>query len=138
MASTGTKLFKIASQINVGKETIVAFLQAKGFAIENKATSTLTGDMVDLVLGNFQKEAAAALKQREKDTPHHEETYSEVHQNSVSTQTSKPHQSDSVQNAEHQVNQPVQQNEVSLAPPPENTDVQKTDVQKDESLLLPS
>lgn len=133
MASTGTKLFKIASQINVGKETIVAFLQAKGFAIENKATSTLTGDMVDLVLGNFQKEAAAALKQREKDTPHHEETYSEVHQNSVSTQTSKPHQSDSVQNAEHQVTQPVQQNEVSPVPPPENRDVQKTDVQKDDA-----
>lgn len=76
MASIGTKLFKIASQINVGKETIVAFLQAKGFAIENKATSTLTGDMVDLVLGNFQKEAAAALKQREKDAP--QETHHEV------------------------------------------------------------
>ncbi|MCU0424886.1 MAG: translation initiation factor IF-2 [Candidatus Kapabacteria bacterium] len=70
MASIGTKLFKIASQINVGKETIVAFLQGKGFAIENKATSTLTDDMVDLVLKNFQKEAAAALKQRAKETPH--------------------------------------------------------------------
>jgi translation initiation factor IF-2 len=66
MASIGTKLFKIASQINVGKETIVAFLQAKGFSIENKATSTLTDDMVDLVMNNFQKEASAAQKQREK------------------------------------------------------------------------
>lgn len=75
MASIGTKLFKIASQINVGKETIVAFLQSKGFAIENKATSTLTGDMVDLVLGNFQKEAAAASKQRAKEEiPHQEES----------------------------------------------------------------
>ena len=86
MASIGTKLFKIASQINVGKETIVAFLQAKGFAIENKATSTLTGDMVDLVLGNFQKEAAAALKQREKDAPqesHHEARHDEQPQSAV-------------------------------------------------------
>jgi translation initiation factor IF-2 len=66
MASTGTKLFKIASQINVGKETIVEFLQAKGFSIENKATATLTDAMVDLVMGNFQKEASAAEKQRVK------------------------------------------------------------------------
>jgi translation initiation factor IF-2 len=73
MASIGTKLFKIASQINVGKETIVAFLQSKGFAIENKATSTLTEDMVSLVLGNFQKEAAAAMKQRQKEASHTQE-----------------------------------------------------------------
>ncbi len=77
MASIGTKLFKIASQINVGKETIVAFLQTKGFAIENKATSTLTDDMVNLVLGNFQKEAAAASKQRAKDAPQHDEAHHE-------------------------------------------------------------
>lgn len=126
MASTGTKLFKIASQINVGKETIVAFLQAKGFAIENKATSTLTGDMVDLVLGNFQKEAAAALKQREKDAPQPEETHSEIHhQNAVSTQGSEPHQSESSHNAEYQVAQVVHQNEVPSAPSPENTDIRQ-------------
>jgi len=66
MASTGTRLFKIATQINVGKETIVEFLQAKGFTIENKATATLTDDMVNLVLANFQKEFSAATKQRAK------------------------------------------------------------------------
>ena len=91
MASIGTKLFKIASQINVGKETIVAFLQAKGFAIENKATSTLTGDMVDLVLGNFQKEAAAALKQREKDAP--QETHHEVRHDEQAQSAPAPIQS---------------------------------------------
>jgi translation initiation factor IF-2 len=69
MASIGTKLFKIASQINVGKETIVAFLQAKGFSVENKATSTLSDDMVELVMDNFQKEASAAEKQRQKTAP---------------------------------------------------------------------
>lgn len=73
MASTGTKLFKIASQINVGKETIVEFLQAKGFSIENKATATLTDAMVDLVMGNFQKEASAAEKQRAKVAPKQDE-----------------------------------------------------------------
>ncbi len=125
MASTGTKLFKIASQINVGKETIVAFLQAKGFAIENKATSTLTGDMVDLVLGNFQKEAAAALKQREKDAPQHEEVHNEVHQNVVSIQSSELHQSDSSHNAEQQSTQVVHQNELPSAPSLENTDAPK-------------
>ncbi len=66
MPSTGTRLFKIATQINVGKETIIEFLQAKGFKVENKATATLTEEMVDLVMGNFQKEYSAASKQRAK------------------------------------------------------------------------
>jgi translation initiation factor IF-2 len=71
MATTGTRLFKLASQINVGKETIVEFLQAKGFKIENKGTATLTDEMTELVLGNFQKEHSAAEKQRAKTAPTH-------------------------------------------------------------------
>jgi translation initiation factor IF-2 len=68
MPSIGTRLFKIASQINIGKETIVAFLQSKGFAVENKATTTLSDEMTSLVLDNFQKELGAAEKQRAKTT----------------------------------------------------------------------
>jgi translation initiation factor IF-2 len=66
MPNIGTRLFKLASQINIGKETIVDFLQARGFKIENKATTTLTDEMTELVLDNFQKELGAAERQRAK------------------------------------------------------------------------
>ncbi len=92
MASTGTKLFKIASQINVGKETIVEFLQGKGFSIENKATATLTDAMVDLVMGNFQKEASAAEKQRAKVAP---KTDTDDHAVGEQATTALPHEHDS-------------------------------------------
>ncbi|MCS6807629.1 MAG: translation initiation factor IF-2 [Bacteroidota bacterium] len=112
MASIGTKLFKIASQINVGKETIVEFLQAKGFSIENKATSTLTDDMVELVLKNFQKEAAAASKYRartsgEKDHASH--SHEEHAQRSGTQQTTFHHDQ-----VEH-THSPDNSNELRLA-----------------------
>ncbi len=66
MGSKGVKLFKIATQINVGKDTIVEYLQSKGYDIENKATAVLDDEMLDVVLDNFQKEHSAALKQRQK------------------------------------------------------------------------
>ncbi len=65
-AQQGTRLFKIASQLNIGKETIVEFLQSKGFPIDAKPTSVLTEEMTDLVLGKFQKEYKAAEKHRER------------------------------------------------------------------------
>lgn len=67
MASDGKiKLFKIASEINIGKDAIVEFLQSKGYDIENKPTSNLTEEMVDVVLEKFKREKKAAEKQREK------------------------------------------------------------------------
>jgi translation initiation factor IF-2 len=88
MATTGTRLFKLASQINVGKETIVEFLQAKGFKIENKGTATLTDEMTELVLGNFQKEHNAAEKQRAKTATAHKAAHSEQ---SVSAEAAHGH-----------------------------------------------
>lgn len=61
-----TKLFKLASEINIGRDNIVEFLQGKGFKIENKATAILTEEMVDLVLEKFKKEKKAADTQRQK------------------------------------------------------------------------
>ena len=49
------KLFKLASEINIGKETIVEFLQNKGFDIQNKPTTDLTEDMIDAVYDKFKK-----------------------------------------------------------------------------------
>ncbi len=65
-ASTGTKLFKVASTINIGRDAIVEFLVSKGFKVENKATSVLTDEMVHLVTEKFSKELKHAEKQREK------------------------------------------------------------------------
>lgn len=67
----GMRLFKIASQINIGKETIVEFLQLKGYAVDNKPTAMLTDEMVNLVLEKFQKEYKAAEKHRERLEQHH-------------------------------------------------------------------
>ena len=66
MAAKGTKLFKIASQINIGRDAIVEYLVSKGFEVTNKATSVLSDEMVDLVIEKFAKELKVAEKQREK------------------------------------------------------------------------
>ncbi len=66
MAAQGTKLFKIASQINIGRDAIVEYLVSKGFDIENKATAVLNDEMVDVVIDKFAKELKVAEKQREK------------------------------------------------------------------------
>jgi translation initiation factor IF-2 len=60
------RLFKVASEINIGKDAIVDYLVHKGFDIENKPTASLTPDMVELVYDKFKKEMRAAEKQREK------------------------------------------------------------------------
>ena len=66
MADKGTKLFKIATQINIGRDAIVEYLVSKGFSIENKATAVLTDEMVDVVTDKFAKELKSAEKVREK------------------------------------------------------------------------
>ncbi len=60
------RLFKIASEINIGKDTIVNYLSTKGFDIENKPTSVLTEEMLDAIYDKFKNEKRAAEKQREK------------------------------------------------------------------------
>lgn len=64
------KLFKIASEINIGRDTIVSYLQGKGFDIQNKPTTTLTEQMVELIHDKFKKEKKAADIQREKIQKH--------------------------------------------------------------------
>ena len=66
MAAKGTKLFKIASQINIGRDTIVEYLASKGFEVQNRATAVLTDEMVEVVTDKFAKELKVAEKQREK------------------------------------------------------------------------
>src|SRR6185295_18121250 len=70
MALSKIKLFKIASDINIGKEAIVEFLQTKGFHLDNRPTATLTDEMVDAVYDKFKKEKKAAEVQRTKIQKH--------------------------------------------------------------------
>lgn len=70
--SNKIRLIKIASEINIGRETIVEFLRAKGFDIDNKPTATLTEEMAELVYDKFKREKKAAEKQREKLQKHKE------------------------------------------------------------------
>ena len=64
--STGNKLFKVASQINIGRDAIVEYLASKGHKIDNKATTVLTDEQLDIVIEKFAKELKSAQKQREK------------------------------------------------------------------------
>ncbi len=66
MAVSGTKLFKVATQINIGRDAIVEYLVSKGFSVQNKPTAVLTDEMVDVVIEKFAKELKVAEKQREK------------------------------------------------------------------------
>lgn len=66
MASKKIRLFKIASEINIGKEAIVEYLQSKGFDIENKPTAKLDEEMLEVVYSKFKKEKKAAEVQRDK------------------------------------------------------------------------
>ncbi len=65
-----TRLFKIASEINIGKDAIVDFLVSKGYEIENKSTAVLTPEMTEAVYDKFKKEIKAFEKQQEKFKKH--------------------------------------------------------------------
>lgn len=66
------RLFKVAAELNIGKETIVEFLHAKGHVIPDKPTSALTQEMYDLVMDKFEKEHRQIEKQRKKVDAYHE------------------------------------------------------------------
>ena len=70
MSDKKVKLFKIASEINIGKDAIVEFLQTKGFDVQNKPTTNLDEHMIELVLDKFKREKRAADIQREKIQKH--------------------------------------------------------------------
>lgn len=70
MAAKKIRLFKLASEINIGREEIVKYLQSKGFDIQNKPTATLDEKMVDSVYDKFKREIRAVEVQREKIQKH--------------------------------------------------------------------
>jgi translation initiation factor IF-2 len=93
-AAKKIKLFKIASEINIGKDAIVDFLQNKGFDIQNKPTATMTPEMIDAVYEKFKREKRAAEIQRDKIEKHKkirkpEEEISEQKEKDQKTQKEK-------------------------------------------------
>ncbi len=66
------RLFKLASELNIGRETIVEFLNTKGFDVPNKATTKLDQEMYDVVMSKFEKEHRQIEKQRRKVDAYHE------------------------------------------------------------------
>jgi len=74
-------LLKAAKELNIGLSTAAEFLNKKGFAIDAKPVTKLTGEMYDVLLKEFQgakmvKEEANQIvigKIRREDVPHHPE-----------------------------------------------------------------
>src|SRR2546428_8046206 len=66
------RLFKVAAELNIGKETIAEFLKSKGFDIPVKPTTALTQEMHNLVMDKFEKEHRQIEKQRKKVDAYHE------------------------------------------------------------------
>lgn len=66
MTGNKIRLFKIATEINIGRDYIVEFLKSQGFEVENKPTAELTQEMVDIISEKFKKEKKAHEKQIEK------------------------------------------------------------------------
>lgn len=50
------RLHQVATELNIGKESIVDFLNKTGFKIENKATAIISEEMCDALLKGFVKE----------------------------------------------------------------------------------
>lgn len=50
------RLHQVATELNIGKDTIVDFLSKSGFQITNKPTSVLEDEMLNALIKNFVKE----------------------------------------------------------------------------------
>jgi translation initiation factor IF-2 len=53
---------KAAKEFNVGKSTIVDFLNKTGFSVDNKPDPVLSGDMYDALIKEFDADRAAKNK----------------------------------------------------------------------------
>ncbi len=60
------RLHQVASELNVGKDSIVDFLTKSGFEITNKPTSLVTDEMIEALLKHFIKEKKVAENFRKK------------------------------------------------------------------------
>lgn len=117
-ANEGIKLFKLASQINVGKSEITDFLNTQGFVVEAKATATITDEMVDAVMAHFKKEYDAKQKQNQKVEEHKKIGRPKDEQEAHPKPTIETHSIDSAQTLFVEVaTEPTIQSEPKVAEP---------------------
>lgn len=128
-AAKKMRLFKIASEINIGKDTIVDFLTSKGFDISVKPTSVLTPEMIEAVYDKFKKEKRAAEVQREKlekhkvirkPTPEEEKA-----EKAKATPPELPQKKEPEAKAEPEKPAPVEEKKVEVVAKPEKIDLEK-------------
>ncbi len=50
------RLFKVAKELNVGSDTLVAYLQDKGHSVSNSPNTKLTGEQYDILLREYASE----------------------------------------------------------------------------------
>ena len=50
------RLFKVARELNTGSSTLVAFLNDRGFEVENNLNAKLSEDMYSILLKEFASE----------------------------------------------------------------------------------
>ncbi|MFA5510905.1 MAG: translation initiation factor IF-2 [Candidatus Kapaibacterium sp.] len=123
------KLFKIASEINIGKDAIVDYLQSKGFDIQNKPTATLDEKMIDVVMEKFKKERRAAEIQREK-IQKHKDIRTDV-KKSVSEKE------DRVQEHPEKSQSPTAKSPAKATTSPKTTDTAVPKIKADEEIAAP-
>lgn len=111
------RLIKIASEINIGKDAIVQFLEQKGFSIENKPTAILSPEMVEAVYDKFKKELKIIEKQREK-----LEKLKQSRKSSVEAKKTKTETETEIPSKPDVIEKQVLEPQVVITPKPEKSD----------------
>jgi len=64
-AAKRVKIYKLATELNLSSETLLEFLHKKGFEVKSHM-STVTGEMLAVVMGHFKKEKDVAERHQRK------------------------------------------------------------------------
>jgi len=59
------KIFNLAKELNLSSETIIEFLKKKGFEVKSHM-STVTDDMMPVIMGHFKKDKEVADRHQRK------------------------------------------------------------------------
>ncbi|HWP81302.1 MAG TPA: translation initiation factor IF-2 [Bacteroidota bacterium] len=59
------KIYKLATELNLGSDTIIEFLKKKGFEVKNHMT-VVTDEMMHAIMGHFKKEKDVAERHQRK------------------------------------------------------------------------
>ncbi len=86
------RIVKVASELGVGKDTVVEHLAKNGFEVENKPTTKLTEEMYELLARDFKSDKAAREEARQLEMNKHKEDQ-EITSKTEAEETGKPRSS---------------------------------------------